>query len=216
MEGFLNKLRRPSMRAEKKQVSEDAVRTNHYLNNLGLSLEQLKGKRILDIGAGSGAFVRSAIEAGADAVALDSEQFEGINENSTPFVLADAADMPFSNEDFDYVISHDAVPHMSMYDSPSEEQVIEEHERRSRQIKEMIRVVKSGGEMRFNIPRNENPDIFRRNASMELIIKDLKSNPDLDITEEFISSSSGRDPEGVLHTSDSYRITVHKKSVLAS
>ena len=68
----------------------------------------LRGKQVLDIGAGDGDLVRDLVDEGVDAhgidIVLSKEQ-----RNSPNFTKGDALEMPFSDESFDICLSFQSV-----------------------------------------------------------------------------------------------------------
>ncbi len=76
----------------------------------------LKGKRVLDVGTGSGRHAREAAELGAEVVAVDlGEAIEVARRNLPPEVLtvqADAEQLPFEPESFDMVMSIGVLHHL--------------------------------------------------------------------------------------------------------
>lgn len=113
-----------------------------YLVDLGLTWDDLKGKTVLDLGAGLGAFARAAKERGVHVTSLEARpelwKHEGEPPTDLPYVVADAAKLPFGDQTFDLVISR-AGPLGS-----------EEEQGRFHQIMdEATRVLKTGGQLRF-------------------------------------------------------------------
>lgn len=76
----------------------------------------LKGKRVLDVGTGSGRHAREAAERGAEVVAVDlGEAIEVARRNLPPEVLtvqADAEQLPFEPDSFDMVMSIGVLHHL--------------------------------------------------------------------------------------------------------
>ncbi len=102
-----------------------------------------KAKRVLDVGAGGGAVVRELISQGVHAVGIDTtdETFKASGvENDGHFVVADAAKLPFSPDDFDAALSAWSVFY---YVDRGEEGQTRTY------LAELCRVVKSGGELRL-------------------------------------------------------------------
>lgn len=81
-----------------------------------LSPEWLRGKRVLDVGTGSGRHARQAAELGADVVAVDvGEAIDVARRNLAPEVLtvqASAEDLPFEAGTFDLVMSVGVLHHL--------------------------------------------------------------------------------------------------------
>ncbi len=115
------------------------------LNDLGLRMEDMIGKKTLDIGAGDAAIGQAAHRRGIDVVSLDTKPPVS---QDIPYVIASAEKLPFEDESFDYVISH-AGP---LVIAPSREIMI-------KVLQEARRVLKEGGQLRFG-PGNLNANIF--------------------------------------------------------
>lgn len=115
------------------------------LTRLGLTWNQLKGKKILDVGAGLAEVEQAAKKRGIEVVSVDQspgtyrEQGEVIP-HDVLYLEADAAKLPFEDNTFDLIISHAAPPIIS----GSKEEV-------KAVILEARRVLKPGGEFRFGI-----------------------------------------------------------------
>lgn len=99
---------------------------------------QLKGKRMLDIGCGWGAFVVAGLEMGIDACGCDVDEevidiaslrskLYGMPEN---YFIAPAEKLPFADEEFDYVQCNTVLEHVGDV---------------SAAVKELVRVLKKGG-----------------------------------------------------------------------
>ncbi|GEM_PF-6200224 len=111
---------------------------NRYVEILGLTWDELKGKHILDIGAGSGSFARAARQRNVDVVSLDINTrrwSKGENDlHQTPLVLADMEHLPLRPESFDLVVSVAVPPH--------------DDEQAANILEEIFAVLKKGGEYR--------------------------------------------------------------------
>lgn len=123
------------------------------LNDLGLNWDSLKEKFTLDIGAGSAIIAETAKKKGIEVVSLDKSpemwtEREGIKLPDVPYIKANAEQLPFQDETFDFVISH-AGP---LSNVSTKEGVV-------KMLKEAERVLKNGGEIRFG-PSNLNANIF--------------------------------------------------------
>lgn len=109
-----------------------------YLHDLGLSWESVKGKKTLDLGAGSGEFGYIAKKKGVNVVSLDNgSQVKEFNKNLPNLVIGDVKnDLPFIESSFDLVIAHDSIHHFgdlyALFDR-------------------VRRVLKEEGEFRFNV-----------------------------------------------------------------
>ncbi|MBI2065160.1 MAG: methyltransferase domain-containing protein [Candidatus Yanofskybacteria bacterium] len=115
--------------------TEEATTFLEYILDLDLSIEQLAGKRILDVGSGPGEFkiALEKIAGKSNVVNLDG----GSVWRGTFDVQGMADKLPFRNESFDLVIAHCSVPIMTATTGdPLEIPQI---------LSEIIRVVKRGG-----------------------------------------------------------------------
>jgi ubiquinone/menaquinone biosynthesis C-methylase UbiE len=126
-----------------------------YLKSLHLHEEDLRDKKILDVGAGTGGFAKAVIEKGLskDIVSIDRLPQTVRGPDESPVIIASAQEMPFADNSFDYVVSVDAMPHTAFLG----QQNFGEAARASvaDAIRECVRVVKKGGEIRFGgVPRN--------------------------------------------------------------
>lgn len=120
--------------------SDIEARANYILGRLGLSWEDLKGKRILDVGAGSAEFGAAARTKGVDVVSLDRQlgDSDGPPYQKQGYVVGTADRLPFADESFDMVLSHASVPLLA---SNRREVLCF--------VEEIRRVLKKGGECRF-------------------------------------------------------------------
>ncbi|HVZ10832.1 MAG TPA: class I SAM-dependent methyltransferase [Candidatus Paceibacterota bacterium] len=117
---------------------------NTHINNIESLIGSLKGKAILDIGAGFGDFVFACLERGYDArgIELNAKKIakaeiaaaqKGI---SLPLVQGIAESLPFENNRFDFVNVGEVI----------------EHVRDPRQVlKEIYRVLKPGGHVYVSV-----------------------------------------------------------------
>lgn len=133
------------------QSSERERVARSYLLDLGLIWKQLKGKGVLDIGAGSGGFAEVAKIHGVEVISVD-KYLGGMEKHSVPtdiqYVVSGADSLPFEDSSFDLVVAR-AVVHS--LDKKQIEVV----------IKEVKRVLKAGGEFRFG-PGSLNAGIFAK------------------------------------------------------
>lgn len=125
------------------QEEKESPVEKRILGDLGLTWEDLRGKKVLDVGAGLGELAEVGKKHGVEIVSLDKFEGKKHEGGQTPpkdisFVTADAAHMPFSDNSFDIIISHAAVPSPS--GSPEEAEAI---------LSEARRVLKDEGEFRF-------------------------------------------------------------------
>ncbi|MBI2057380.1 MAG: class I SAM-dependent methyltransferase [Candidatus Yanofskybacteria bacterium] len=127
--------------AEKFNLSEEEAETlDYYLFYLGLDVNELVGKKILDVGSGGGNFKKALqkiveIKDGEfvnfDVNIFDEEGQRSIN------VLGTAETLPFKDESFDFVLANFSVPIMQF--TRQEIELIPET------LREMVRVVRGGG-----------------------------------------------------------------------
>ncbi|MBI3442415.1 MAG: class I SAM-dependent methyltransferase [Candidatus Sungbacteria bacterium] len=116
-----------------------------YLTDLGIeSWEFLRGKKILDLGAGLGKFADIAKTHGIEVISMEKDlnfwkmvEFD-VPSRDVPLVQGDAEHLPFADASFDLIISRAAPPTISQ----SKEEVV-------KVISEARRVLKEGGEFRF-------------------------------------------------------------------
>jgi ubiquinone/menaquinone biosynthesis C-methylase UbiE len=114
-----------------------------YLTQLGLDWKSLKGKEILDIGAGRAKFAQAAKEKGIHVTSVDIAPGgyggNGKVPNDVPYIIADfkkGLDLP--DESFDLIVARASV-HSMVKDEKDLETVINEAKR----------LLKPGGEFRF-------------------------------------------------------------------
>ncbi|MEK7649056.1 MAG: class I SAM-dependent methyltransferase [Patescibacteria group bacterium] len=118
------------------------------LREMGVTPNSLRGKEVLDIGAGDANFARIAKAKGIRVTSLEKYPEHNFPEGlpvDIPYVVGGAEEMPFENESFDTIIS--------LAGPPSSVEHIADIERI---LKEALRVLKPGGEFRFTI----HPGIF--------------------------------------------------------
>lgn len=131
---------------------ERAERARECLARLGLTFDDLKGKRTLEIGAGTAEIAEAVQGKGATVFSLDLKPEMWLEEEKNPdvpYVKANAMALPFSGETFDLIISH-AGPFV----------LVSSKESVKKMILEAKRALKSGGELRFG-PGNLNAAIFK-------------------------------------------------------
>lgn len=131
----MNMREQPRTRRTRQEGMKSAE--ERYLRGLGTEWEKLEGKKVLDIGANTGAFADVAKQHGVEVVSFDIHRrdwnkFHRNVDEKTAFVQGDARALPFANESFDVTISH-AGP----FGSGNEEV-----------FREAYRVLKQGGELR--------------------------------------------------------------------
>lgn len=118
------------------------MRAMNVLRRLGVNWSDLKGRDVLEIGAGAGEIGRAAKKRGINYTSLeqdpehwkDSENFS----EEMEYVVASAENIPFDDNHFDLILSHAAPPVISSTKAEA-----------SATIKEAVRVLKPGGVFRF-------------------------------------------------------------------
>jgi ubiquinone/menaquinone biosynthesis C-methylase UbiE len=120
-------------------VEADEIHAAKLLSALGLTWDALKGKRILDIGAGRGQLARAAKRRGIEVVPVALAQSKHATVPS--LVVADASNLPFSDNSFDM-----AVCAYGPLTFPDGEDVLVQRYR------EAVRVVRGGGDVRVAGP----------------------------------------------------------------
>lgn len=124
---------------------EAPIPLTDFLNMLALTVEEMKGKRILDIGSGlNREFARQVYAAGGPVIiSLEPRAaYEQCPEDSRlPLVAGYAQALPFSDQSFDFIVSSMSIP-MWLTNKGDIQQAFEEAQR----------VLKPGGEGRFYPP----------------------------------------------------------------
>lgn len=124
------------------------------LERLGFkSFDELRGKKILDIGSYSAEFALGAREKGIEIICSDIKEecqkaglAQGLN-----YILANANNLPFKDSSLDLVLSHASAP-----------TVLSKKEDIIKILQEVKRVLKEDGEFRFG-PTYLGKDIFLDN-----------------------------------------------------
>lgn len=142
----------PEMKSQKKspEQNEVEVHAQRIMNNLGLEMENMRGKKILDLGAGKAELAQWAKKQGINIMSLDSGT--GYSAEKLPkgidYVKGSAEELPIQNESLDLLLSHGSPPGLSQ----TKEEVV-------KIVKEALRVLKNRGEFRFG-PGYLHPAIF--------------------------------------------------------
>jgi SAM-dependent methyltransferase len=121
-------------------------------------LGALAGKRVLDVGAGGGTFVRQLMNAGADAYGVDfqSDKFRAVvpsGASNDHFIETDALKLPMKDATFDVVYSNYSVfYYFNRHQAASAETG----------LRELARVVKPGGSIRLIGADNNLPNLLHK------------------------------------------------------
>lgn len=122
--------------------------TINRLREMGITPNSLRGKEVLDIGAGDANFARIAKAKGIHVTSLEKypeRSFPDELPTDIPYIIGAAENMPFDDQSFDTIIS--------LAGPPSWVEHIADIERI---LREALRVLKPGGEFRFTV----HPGIF--------------------------------------------------------
>ncbi len=150
-----------------------------YLENLNLTLENLKNKRVIDIGSGSGDFKKALKKVGNGFEIINFDDFF-YNEDPDA-VRGGAHRIDFPDGSFDLVIAYGSVPLSTSLRG--------QHDLIPPAIREMIRIVKPGGAVKIFPAAIDNPAFpegKKRHSEMAAIVFDEldkihSSNPSLKI-----------------------------------
>jgi len=170
-----------------KEYAPTARGAKEHFEDLGLKLDDLRGKKILDIGSGLNQLANELKPLGIDIISLDPfyglsrEEREAIyksgyedgpeklkelldqleSENSSSSLVAGRSEaLPFDDESFDLIISH--------YGSPF---YAEDGEKVEKFFSEQSRVLKSGGEARVYPTWFKEPTVEKSAAQEKAIVK---------------------------------------------
>lgn len=105
-----------------------------------LKKDEIKGRKVLDAGCGTGWFSRRAVELGASVTSLDVGENllnEVKKKCDTTRVVGDVTALKFKDGTFDVVVSSDVIEH-----TPDP----------AKAVKEMARVLKKGGILALTVP----------------------------------------------------------------
>jgi ubiquinone/menaquinone biosynthesis C-methylase UbiE len=157
-----------------------------YMEDLRLTPEDFN-KKILDVGAGSAQFAKWAKEHGVSDEIYSLDPMEEGLIGKEKSVVASAETIPFKSESFDLVVSDSAIPNIYLGEGSAE--IVKEKVKSS--LQEMVRVVKSGGEIRLAPVLIGNKYESQRilSQSIEEALKSLGTDGGIEI--EKIKMSSG-------------------------
>jgi len=187
----------PSQEAALQETLQEAYKK--YQEGLGITLKDLKEKRIADIGCGDRAlFIRAALAHGAtDMTGVDvSFEEEILNDKriGPHLIQAKAEELPLT--DLDLIISHAAVGTHPEIDLP-------------KVLDKMFRALKEGGELRiFPIPAET--DLEGLQAQRTAILEALKALPAEQVDISFTPVQEIQISETEHYTDE--RLLIRKKS----
>lgn len=164
-----------------------------YQRDLGINVKALKGKAVLDIGAGYGVFQEECQKIGIYAIALDpayrnpakgGDRFEShlkAARNRKGKVSGVNEALPFKENSFDVVLSNCSSFHYLYHNYPRHSH---RYEMAKLMFEEIIRVLRPGGEARIAEVRQRSKD---RNFYHELL-KEIAENYYSGISWEFVTA----------------------------
>jgi len=147
LEGF-GEIRKGNEGKNKEQLEIE----NHarlILKDLGLRIEDLRGKKVLDLGAGKAELAQWAKKQGMNIINLDN--FTGYKRDvpeNLSYIEGEADKLPFPDESLDLILSHGSPPGITQ----DREEVV-------RIVKGAERALRKDGEFRFG-PGYLHPAIF--------------------------------------------------------
>ncbi len=149
----------------------DTFEKGHFMGNLG----DLRGKKVLDLGAGTGRITEQVLMNGAEVYCVDiSEEMLKILKRDFPeakIFLADAENLPFEDGFFDIVVAGFLIVHLKNL---------------KKSFSEVYRVLKNDGEFLLsNINQRKAPKLKIDNKK-EIVIKSFYHRP-----QDVISSLEG-------------------------
>lgn len=208
--------------SQKEAEREEKNVHKEYLHGLGLSERDLRGKRVLDIGAGARLFASRCHKKNIDAdiysldIDVDDDWDRQIHEHvwsdevrrniDSRTVQADYRQLPFRTESFDLVVAHCSVPggvkDLEYYESGLENT-----------LAEMCRVIKPGGEVRIYpiIGKRHGPDDQMFKESLERILKNIEELNGYDVTCEKVDKGWVVDSRGQRQAIDFGRAIIHRR-----
>ncbi len=131
----------PTGQASPESQEDDESRASRLLSHLELNWEALSGKRVLDLGAGTGFFKRVAEKHGVDVVSIDRgvPVTDGkLHSGLEDFVIADLDKdhLPFHDESFDFILVSNWIA---------------ANARKPHRVEEFLRVLQHGGQLRQDV-----------------------------------------------------------------
>lgn len=150
---------------EKKKVVQQVYSNEDRILRQLLHVCDLQGKRVLEVGAGTGRDSFALIEHGAEIVQLDYsvnslQILKGLSEElhvQTSIVGGDTFQLPFRDETFDVVFHQGLLEHFR-------------HPQAESLLKENIRVLKRGGYLLVDVPQRYHLYTILKHAQMALNI----------------------------------------------
>jgi 2-polyprenyl-3-methyl-5-hydroxy-6-metoxy-1,4-benzoquinol methylase len=134
--------------AKKINNSETNKRIKVIFNEL-LSKKDINNKKFLEVGCGLGYFSNKAYKLGANVTGIDiGPKLVSINKKLTPrgkFFVSSASKLPFKDQTFDVVLSTEVIEHV---------------ENQKTALREMSRVLKSGGILVITTPNRVFKPLF--------------------------------------------------------
>lgn len=129
-------------------------------------MPDIRGKKILDLGAGTGRVTEHLLMNGADVTAIDiSEEMLNILKKDYPqanIIVADVNNIPCKDDEFDFVVAGFLVVHLKTLEKC---------------FREVYRVLKPGGEFFLtNINQKKAPKL-KLNSKEEIVIKSFYHRP---------------------------------------
>lgn len=144
-----------------------------YLQELGLTTDEIRDKSILDVGSGSADFAAFAkkmdISARRYSVDVQDGQVNHPFRERERAVVADGMHLPFADGSMDMVVSTSALPNELMGSGSESEEVLQQ--RFEQFLLEQLRVLKPGGELRLgnvfsDLDMNSESDFHNRRMGL--------------------------------------------------
>jgi SAM-dependent methyltransferase len=136
---------------------------------------QFAPRRLLDVGCATGHLVKELRDQGVAAEGIDFSQW-AVDHAVTPVVRGSALELPWSDQEFDAVISQDFMEHMHPDDLPEV-------------LAEQVRVVEPGGSIAHLIPFYDTDppvqvDAHLCQATRDWWLRFLRSQPGIEVVHE--------------------------------